>query len=163
MGNSRDLAFDAATPSMILRVHHDYPLSLCMCICKYDHQGGRTGGYTALVFFFFCGQVYAGSRTSGSRTGRLVSRPVCHWLPVTQPIRPSCVGNPTDHVSHSFSYFSLLIYRSRCTLSFINLCIFVHLCPWASCTTSAPDIPPGPGVPHAEPRQFWASVAPYDD
>lgn len=50
MGNLCDLALDAAKPSMILRVHHDYPLSLCMCICTYGNQRGRAG--TPLAFAF---------------------------------------------------------------------------------------------------------------
>lgn len=66
MGNSRDLALDAATPSMILRYHHDYPFSLYMCIFESAHQE-VTGRYTALGSFLR--QVYAGSGTSGCGQG----------------------------------------------------------------------------------------------
>lgn len=54
---------------MILRSHHDYPLSLCMCICKYDHQTGRAG---TPLWFFFCGKLMqALGRPAAGREARL--------------------------------------------------------------------------------------------
>lgn len=71
MGNSRDFASDAAGPRMILGSHHDYPLSLCMCICKYDHQRGRAG---TPLWFACCGKLMlmqALGRAAADREARL--------------------------------------------------------------------------------------------
>lgn len=54
---------------MILRYHHDYPLSLCMCISKYGHKRDRAG---TPLWISFCGKfMQALGRAAADRDIRL--------------------------------------------------------------------------------------------